>query len=274
MPLEIKNKSYNDTTISFVGAGTYTIPLANLGVDITETISSADIKSLLWSTNNSITIKRSYVAAEELFGSGNLKLDEIPHSIANNKTGNIQVTINGGGSLFMQLSKVVGEPATPTEEPEVPFSFTEVVNAAGASIQETNVGPLNLQARATSYQVNPIEDGFIKVNGTTIKTTNLAADSRGHTLAVISPTGATVGTINTYDTFEDVLGDGGAGGRAALTSALNAVSIGNYIVLVSWDACSLDASVRSALTTGYGATSTTTWSATRYSHLFIGKKIA
>ena len=48
MSYQIKNKSYNDTTISFVGAGTYTIPLANLGIDVTETISSAEINSLIW----------------------------------------------------------------------------------------------------------------------------------------------------------------------------------------------------------------------------------
>lgn len=157
--------------------------------------------------------------------------------------------------------------------PVIPFTFTEIINAAGASIVETNVGPLTIEAKATSFQVFPIEDGYIKVNSTTIKTTSQANVSRGHTLAVISPAGATVGSITTYDTFESAPGDGGAAGRTALTSALNAVVSGNYIALVSWDACSFDATLRSALNTGYGTTLTTTWAATRYSHIVIAKKL-
>lgn len=153
------------------------------------------------------------------------------------------------------------------------FTLKETINTDGASIVETNVGPLTIVAKATSYQVNPIEDGYIRVNGTTIKTTNLADDSRGHTLAVISPAGATVGSITTYDTYESAPGDQGAAARTALTSALNAVATGNYIVLVSWDACSFDSTLRSALNTGYGTTLTTTWTSSRYSHIVIAKKI-
>lgn len=165
---------------------------------------------------------------------------------------------------------VVGRPWITTV---IPFTLTETINTDGASIVETNVGPLTIEAKATSYQVNPIEDGYIKVNSTTIKTTSQANVSRGHTLAVISPAGATVGSITTYDTFETVLGDGGAGGRTSLTAALNAVASGNYIVMVSWDACSFDATLRTALNTGYGTTLTTTWAATRYSHIVIAKKL-
>ena len=269
MSHSITNKPYGPSVITVVGAGTHTIPLASLGTD-DETISSANIKRIQWSTNNNISITRNSVKVLALHNNGSMSFDEFGHSVANNNTGNIVVTINGAGSLTMQMSKVVGEAPEPSD---VPFTFTEVVDIAGATITETNVGPLTLEARATSYQVQPPVDGYIKVNDTTIKTTNLAASSRGHTLAVISPTGATVGSINTYDTFESSPGDGGTAGRAALTSALNAVETGNFIVLVSWDACSLDAAVRSALTTGYGASLTTTWSSTRYSHIFIGKKL-
>jgi hypothetical protein len=184
------------------------------------------------------------------------------YKTGDNFTGNIVDNANTGGL-------VIGRPWTSAAPAS--FTLTEVVNIAGASIVETNTGPLTLVAKATSYQVNPIEDGYISVNGTTIKTTALG--SRGHTLAVISPAGATVGSINTYDTFESAPGDGGAAGRTALTSALNAVSTGNYIVLVSWDACSFDTTLRSALNTGYGTTLTTTWASTRYSHIVIAKKL-
>jgi len=147
-----------------------------------------------------------------------------------------------------------------------PFTLTEHIETNGSTIIETNVGPLTLAAKATSYQVQPPVDGYIKVNGTTIKTTNLAAGSRGHTLAVISPAGATVGSITTYDTYN------GTTEQNAFAAALNAVASGNYIVVVSWDACAVNAAIRSALTTGYGATLSTIWAATRYSHIFIGVK--
>jgi hypothetical protein len=168
---------------------------------------------------------------------------------------------------------VVGRPWVAVDPTPTPFTLTETINTDGASIVETNVGPLTLAAKSSTYQVFPLEDGYIKVNGTTIKTTNQAAVSRGHTLAVISPAGATVGTIDTYDTFESAPADGGAAARAALTLALNAVASGNYIVMVSWDACSFDATLRTALNTGYGTTLTTNWAAKRYSHIVIAKKI-
>ena len=144
------------------------------------------------------------------------------------------------------------------------FTLTETIDTNGASIVATNVGPLTIEAKATSFQVNPVETGYIKVNGTTIKTTT--DGSRGHTLAVITPAGAVVGTIDVYDTFGD------SATLTTLATALGAVTTGNYIVLVTWDACAVDAGVRSALTTGYGATLTTTWAPTRYSHIFIGRK--
>lgn len=148
-----------------------------------------------------------------------------------------------------------------------PFALTEHIDTDGFTITETNVGPLTLEARATSYQVQPVVDGYIKVNGTTIKTTNLAAVSRGHTLAVISPAGATVGSITTFDTYN------GTTEQNAFAAALSAVASGNYIVVTTWDACAVNAAIRAALVVGYGATLSTTWAPTRYSHIFIGKKI-
>jgi hypothetical protein len=110
MPIEIKNKSYGDTTIRYEGVGTYTTPLANLGINVTETISYANIKRLMWSTNGSIQITRNSNTMCKLYSSGEMKFDEYGYAIANNNTGNISVTIDGGGSLTMQLSKFVGDP--------------------------------------------------------------------------------------------------------------------------------------------------------------------
>ena len=65
----------------------------------------------------------------------------------------------------------------------IPFTFSEIINSGGATITETNVGPLTIEVKSTSFQVNPIVDGYIKVNNNTIATTTTG--SRGHTLAVL-----------------------------------------------------------------------------------------
>ena len=149
------------------------------------------------------------------------------------------------------------------------FTFSEIIDTNGASIVETNIGPLTIEAKATSYQVSPVEDGYIKVDGNTIKTTTLG--SRGHTLAVLDNTGTTVGSINTYDTFGESPSASTAN-LASLVSALNSVQTGNYVVLVSWDACAVNQGLRDVLNNSFEGEQTTTWSSTRYSHIFIGKK--
>ena len=166
------------------------------------------------------------------------------------------VTNNWSGLLFN----------IPSDTTFVPFIVTEHIDTNGASIVDTNTGPeLTIITKSTSYQVNPHEQGYIVVNGTNIKTTDYG--SRGHTLAVLAPTGAVVGSIVTYDTF------GNPTDLANITTALNAVASGNYIVLVSWDACAVDSNMRTSLTNNYGATQSTTWAPTRYSHTFIGRRI-
>ena len=153
--------------------------------------------------------------------------------------------------------------------PNIPFTFSEIINTDGASITPTNVGPLTIEVKATSYQVNPIEDGYIKVNSNTIKVTTLG--SRGHTLAVLNSNGSTVGSIVTYDTYGDSPAQSTTN-LASLVTALNSVSVGNYVVLTSWDACAVNSGLRDKLRNSFGATLTTTWAPTRYSHIFIGQK--
>jgi hypothetical protein len=70
-----------------------------------------------------------------------------------------------------------------------------------------------------------------------------------------------------YDTYID------PANLTTLAAALNAVASGNIVVLVVYDASALDATVRSAINTGYGSTNTDTWTAQRQSHIFIGEKI-
>jgi hypothetical protein len=268
MPFEIKNKAYSDTTISFVGAGTYTIPLANLGVDITETISSADIKTLIWSSNNIITIKRNYVTVGQLFGSGNLKLDEIPHSIANNKTGNIQVTINGSGSLIMQLSKVVGEPAEPTEEPEDPPVTSGSIFIPGTSSRVT-LTP-GIVVGGTSTTPFTVEGWFYSTvtPGTNSGPVLLSTDTGSGT-----PSYAKALTINISTTTQIVVDSNGAAQQAfnfAETMLVNtwyyvAVSRDSSGNLQVWLGKDGDANA-TASTTGRQPLNTTAWELTGLSN--------
>jgi hypothetical protein len=83
---------------------------------------------------------------------------------------------------------------------------------------------------------------------------------------VLNPYGVVVTAATQYDTYID------PNSVTLLTSALNAVSSGNIVVLVSYDASAFNASARSAINTGYGSTNTNTWTPIRYSHIFIGRK--
>jgi hypothetical protein len=149
------------------------------------------------------------------------------------------------------------------------FSTQEQIDTSGASILNMTFEPLTIQIKATSYQVNPIETGYITVEGDTIKTTTLG--SRGHTLAVFDSQGSVVGSIDTYDTFGESPANSTAN-LASLISALNSVQTGNYITLLSWDACAVNQGLRDVLNNSFGGTETATWAPTRYSHTFIGRK--
>jgi hypothetical protein len=84
---------------------------------------------------------------------------------------------------------------------------------------------------------------------------------------VLDSYGDVVAGPTQYDTYID------PANVTALAAALNSVTSGNIVVLVSYDASALDAGVRSAINTGYGSTNTNTWTASRISHIFIGEKV-
>lgn len=179
---------------------------------------------------------------------------------------NYSIPLTGGCDVVAGSGTIVVGYDGPTE---TPFTPSEIVDTNGATILEPNFGPLTIQVKATSFQVNPVEDGYIIVDGTTIKTTT--AGSRGHTLAVLDSAGSVVGSINTYDTYGESP-SASAANLASLITALNSVQTGNYIALVSWDACAVNQALRNVLNSSFGGTLTTTWEPTRYSHVFIGKK--
>lgn len=106
MALEITNSLRGPSIIRCVEPGTYTISLASLAKNsVIETVTSADIKRVTWSTNGSITVVRNITPVLSLQNAGEMRFDEFGHSIANNNTSNVVVTIATGGTLVMELSK-------------------------------------------------------------------------------------------------------------------------------------------------------------------------
>jgi hypothetical protein len=107
MPFEITNSLRGTTVIRGVDAGTYTITLNDLRANATiETVTAADIKRIMWSTNGSITVVRNGVPQLALHTGGVMDFADFAHSLANNNTQSIVVTINTGGSFVMEVSKV------------------------------------------------------------------------------------------------------------------------------------------------------------------------
>lgn len=106
MSYEITNSLRSSSVIRFVEPGTYTVQLANLSSNVsTETVNSASIKRLIWSTNGSISVTRNSQKIVDLYDSGEMILTEIGHTVANNQTSAIVVTITTGGTLFMEVTK-------------------------------------------------------------------------------------------------------------------------------------------------------------------------
>ena len=105
MPFEITNSLRSASIIRVVDAGTANVTLAQLAKDANETVTSATIKRVMWSTNGSISITRDGVPILALHNSGDLRPSESGHVIANSSTANIAVTIVTGGSAIVELSK-------------------------------------------------------------------------------------------------------------------------------------------------------------------------
>jgi len=162
---------------------------------------------------------------------------------------------------------VVGRPWIATVSA---FTFYEAFGTTTAISTTQYVSGNKIYAESSTYDVPSYQPARVVVNDIEVANTEL----RGHTLVVLDSYGDVVAGPTQYDTFETVpeSGDGGAPGRVALISALNAVASGNIVVLVTYDASSVDASVRSAINTGYGSTNSNTWTASRVSHIFIGIK--
>jgi hypothetical protein len=105
MPFELINSIRSSSIIRIEGTGTTTVALANLSVNANETVTSANIKRINWSTNGSIQIVRNSVPIASLHGTGEMRLDEYGYSIANNSASSIVITVNTGGTVVLEVSK-------------------------------------------------------------------------------------------------------------------------------------------------------------------------
>lgn len=144
----------------------------------------------------------------------------------------------------------------------VSFAVYEAFNTTSAISTTQYASGNKIYVYSSTFDVPSYQNAVIRVNDIEIYN----AGQRGHTLALLDTYGDTI-SINTYDTYGD------AGSLTSLANALNAAASGTIAVLTVWDASALNATVRSALTTNYGATASNTWIASRVDHIFIGIKV-
>jgi uncharacterized protein with von Willebrand factor type A (vWA) domain len=142
-----------------------------------------------------------------------------------------------------------------------PYSWYEAFGTTVAISTTQYVGATKIYAYSSTYDVPGYQPAVVAVNDVEIVNT----ENRGHTMVVLAPNGTTVSIAN-YDTYID------PAQLTALANALNSVASGNRVVLVVYDASALNATVRSAINTGYGSTNTDTWLAERISHILVGIK--
>lgn len=152
----------------------------------------------------------------------------------------------------------LGRPWITTTE----FTFYEAINSTSALYTTQYVSGNKIYAYSSSFDVVGGLPATVIVNDIEM----LSSTQRGHSLVILNTYGDLISTTN-YDTYGDYAS------LAALATALNTVASGNIVVLVVYDASSLNAAVRSAINNGYGSTNTNTWASSRVDHIFIGIKV-
>jgi len=113
MSIEITNKirstSFIRVTEGPLSANTLSanVALTDLAASEDETILSASIKGVLWSSNSSIVVFRGDELVLSLFGTGEMKLDDFAYSISTNNDKNIEISSpDGRGTILLEVSKV------------------------------------------------------------------------------------------------------------------------------------------------------------------------
>jgi hypothetical protein len=162
---------------------------------------------------------------------------------------------------------VVGRPWIETVSA---FTFFEAFGTTATISTTQYVSGNKIYAESSSYDVSiPAPPARVVVNDIEVLRRGDTPNppGRGHNLVVLDTYGDVVVPATQFDTYID------PANLTTLAAALNAVSSGNIVVLVAYDASALNATVRTAINTGYGSTNTNTWTAERRSHIFIGIKL-
>jgi hypothetical protein len=107
MAIEYINTLRATSVIRINDPVTYYINLTDLRANAyTENVSSFDIKRVFWSTNGNILITRNSIPLLSLHNSSEFRFDDLGYSLANNNTSSVTITINSGGTVIMETSKV------------------------------------------------------------------------------------------------------------------------------------------------------------------------
>jgi hypothetical protein len=136
----------------------------------------------------------------------------------------------------------------------------------------------------TNFNGNPTYGSYIKINGVLVAgdQRGLAPDgtdttaapfqmTRGHTIIVLNPLDGSMrsGYPKVYDTY------GNPGLCTTMKNDLQAVAQNDIVAIGTYDATSCTADLRYALTTYFGDnTYSNTWSSSRISQMFLGKRNA
>ena len=105
MAYEIINSLRSTSIIRVTGAGFANVQLANFSTSANETVTSASIKRVMWSTGGTVSVERGGQTVLSLYGNGDLKPSESGYVIANNSTSNMNVSIATGGTAILEVTK-------------------------------------------------------------------------------------------------------------------------------------------------------------------------
>jgi len=123
MAFQVNNTLRGTSIITGCDSGSATITLNDLRANTTtETVSSADIRRVTWSTNGSITVSRSGFPILALHNAGEMRFDEFAASINSNNTSSLVFTITTGGSFVMEIAKVATYNVDPYTGVTIPWN--------------------------------------------------------------------------------------------------------------------------------------------------------
>ena len=208
----------------------------------------------------------AHLPSKELKQKAKLDLAAIDRAAVSNPRATYDITLlptqYSGNVILDNISDgnvlVIGRPWITTTS----FTLYEAFGTTSALSTTQYASGNKIYAYSSTYDVPSYQNARVVVNDVEMVNTG----NRGHTLVIVDTYGDLVSVTN-YDTY------GNAGSLTTLATALGAVASGNIVILVTYDASALNSTVRSALTTNFGATAPNTWTASRVDQIFIGIKV-